>query len=78
MDFSGGKPQVEARHAEDKEAGVFVPNLGRLPLLVLPDGATIGQSKPIGERGFLTSFGTRSLPTHPPRCTGDMHSWAVS
>lgn len=49
IDFSSGKPQVEARHAEDKEAGAFSSNLGRLPLLRLPDGASIGQSKAIGE-----------------------------
>eukprot|EP00873_Tetraselmis_striata_P041943 jgi/Tetstr1/462207/TSEL_007270.t1 len=47
IDFSSGKPQVEARHAEDKEAGAFSSNLGRLPLLRLPDGASIGQSKAI-------------------------------
>jgi hypothetical protein len=48
VEISDGKPAVESRHAEDKEAGVFAANLNRLPLLVLPDGAVVGQSKAIG------------------------------
>lgn len=47
VEISDGKPAVESRHAEDKEAGVFAANLNRLPLLVLPDGAVVGQSKAI-------------------------------
>eukprot|EP00808_Paulinella_micropora_P005329 g79363.t1 len=45
--FKDGKPSVEEQHDKDKQAGLFDPNLKRLPVLTLADGRTIGQSRAI-------------------------------
>jgi len=44
--MDGGKPQVEAQHALDKESGMFDENLQRLPILEVK-GQRIGQSPAI-------------------------------
>ena len=56
--FGEGGPKVEDQHATDKEAGVFAANLNRLPLLILPGGETIGQSKAMGEQAVTLGYHT--------------------
>ena len=62
--FGEGGPKVEDQHAIDKEAGVFAANLNRLPLLILPGGETIGQSKAMGEQA--KTFGHHLISWEQP------------